>query len=420
MNGNELKAEGERLMQELRVAEAAQSFRQATQVAPDDEGAFVRLGVAESVLGHRQPALAAFERALALNPDCVPAFYNRSGLKRYLPDDPELEHLARLLADRADLPLDERIMAHFTLGKAWLDVGEGDKAFPHFHQGNGLMRRTISFDVAASIAQMEQIPKVLTADRIAQLKTGGHPSVQPIFVIGMPRSGSTLIEQVLASHAQVSGGGELAAFRLVMDNLRQNDGQTIPYPFVASVLSPPLVGQIGAGYLHLTQRYLETGKTRLVDKLLENFLYAGLIHAALPQAKIVHCRRDAMDTCLSCYTMMFSGSQSFTFDMVELGRYWLAYDRLMAHWRDVLPPAQFIEIAYEDMVADLPGQTRIVLNRLDLPWDENCLSFHQNQRPVLTASSQQVRQPVHSASLGRWKPHSAHLQPLLQTLGIKL
>ena len=378
----------------------------------------VRLGVAHSVLGQRAQALAAFDRALAVNPQSVPTYYNRSGMKRYKADDPELDLLEGLLNGQGDLPQHQRIMAHFTLGKAWMDVGDGAKAFRHLDAGNSLMRGTLSFDVDAKIAQMEMIPQVLTAQRIAHLKTGGDTSARPIFVVGMPRSGSTLVEQILASHPAVSGAGEITAFRVLVQNLRGEDGQSLPYPQVAGMLTPEVAGKMGAGYVHLTQRWAEAGKLRLVDKFLENFWYAGLIHAVLPRARIIHCRRDAVDTCLSCYAMMFGGGQEFTFDQRELGRYWRAYDRLMDHWRAVLPPSHFIELQYEDMVQDMAATTRQVLERLNLPWDDACLSFHSTQRAVLTASSQQVRQPVHTASMGRWKPYAPYLQPLLQALDV--
>lgn len=416
VDSERFKALGESLMQQHRVAEAADAFAQAAVLAPRDEGAFIRLGIAHSVLGQGALALEAYDRALVLNPHSVPAYYNRSGLKRYQAGDAELQVLSRLLEDTPSMPLDERIMAHFTLGKAGLDLGDGDLAFLHFNLGNGLMRRTVSFDIAASIAQMERIAEILTPDRIAALKVGGNPSVQPIFVVGMPRSGSTLVEQILASHGAVAGGGEISAFRTLLQNLRHNHGEVIAYPHVVTLLSPQVIGQIGAGYVHLTKPWAQAGKTRLVDKLLENFLYAGLIHAALPQAKIIHCQRDARDTCLSCYTMLFNDAQSFTFDMTELGRYWRAYDRLMAHWRVVLPPQNFIEVGYEDLVTSFEPTTRSLLTRLDLPWDAACLSFYQNPRPVLTASSQQVRQPVHTGSQGRWKHYASYLTPLLRAL----
>ena len=418
MDSEALKQQGESLMAEQRVAEAAALFAQAADLAPGDEGAWIRLGIAHSVLGHKEQALAAFDRALALNPHSVTVYYNRSGMKRYGDNDPEFALLQDVLAQGDAVPLQQQIMAHFTLGKAWMDVGDGAQAFHHFHLGNGLMRRTRVYDVQADIALMQQVPSILTAERIAALKGGGNPSTRPIFVVGMPRSGSTLVEQILASHPQVAGGGEIVVFRHLVQNVRDGDGRSIPYPLLAGLVPPDLMGAIGQGYLSLTERWAEPGKDRLVDKFLENFIYAGLIHAALPQAKIIHCRRNAMDTCLSCYTMMFGGAQDFTFDLEELGRYWLAYDQLMAHWRSVLPPEHFIEVDYEDMVTDMPATTRALLERLDLPWDDGCLAFHTNQRPVLTASSQQVRQPVHTASMGRWKSFALYLEPLMRVLGI--
>ena len=412
-----LKTQGEKLMMEQRIEEAVNSFRQATLLNPTDDGAFLRLGIALSVLGRRDPAMDAFASALAVNPHSIPVYYNRSGLKRYQPGDPEIPLLEGLLADPAALPLEQRIMAHFTLGKAWLDINDADRAFPHFHQGNGLYRRTFSYDVDAALAQMAEIARVLTKDTIDALKVGGNLSVRPIFIVGMPRSGSTLVEQILASHPNVAGAGEIAAFRTVVQSLRQGNGHAIPYPLVATMLNPTLTGKLGDLYLQLTQQWVEKDKPRLTDKFLENFLYAGLIHATLPNAKIVHCRRDPIDTCLSCYTTMFGGAQEFTFDMNELGRYWQGYERLTDHWRDTLPSSHFIEASYEDIVADAEGSTRRLLHALDLPWNERCLTFHANDRPVMTASSQQVRQPIHGNSKGRWKRYRDHIVPLLQILG---
>jgi hypothetical protein len=232
----------------------------------------------------------------------------------------------------------------------------------------------------------------------------------PIFVLGMPRSGTTLVEQILASHPQVHGAGELRALQRLVDGLGD-------YPAAATRLAPAELARLGESYLAQI-RPLAGGRAHLVDKMPANFLHAGLIHLMLPGARIVHCRRDPVDTCLSCYTKLFSGEQMFAYDLRELGLFHRAYQTLMAHWRAVLPPDRFIEVDYEAVVENLEGEARRLVAFLGLPWDEACLGFHKTERPVRTASVNQVRQPIYRTSAGRWKAHAAHLEPLLSALGI--
>jgi hypothetical protein len=239
----------------------------------------------------------------------------------------------------------------------------------------------------------------------------GEPSNLPIFIVGMPRSGTTLIEQILASHPQVIGAGELNALRNAAERLG-------PLPEAFAGLTPQAATQVGRDYLaHVTP--LARGRAHVVDKMPGNFLHAGLIAAALPGARIIHSRRDAVDTCLSCYSKLFSGEQPFAYDFGELGRFHRGYEALMAHWRTLLPPECFIEIDYEEVVDDLEGQARRLIAFLGLPWDEACLNFHQSRRVVRTASMNQVRQPIYRGSKGRWRQYAGHLQPLLAALGIE-
>jgi hypothetical protein len=217
----------------------------------------------------------------------------------------------------------------------------------------------------------------------------------------------------------IEGAGEIAAFRAVLGRINGADGKPIPFPDVAAILPKEALCTIGDLYLKLVSPYTH-GKPRLVDKFLENCLYAGLIHLALPNARIVHCRRDPVDTCLSCYTLLFGTDQHFAYDMTELGHYWKAYDALMDHWRTVLPADRFIEVEYELLVADFEPQVRRLLDQLALPWDPACLGFHKTERAVLTASNAQVRQPVHGGSVGRWKRYASQIAPLLDALGIKV
>jgi hypothetical protein len=231
----------------------------------------------------------------------------------------------------------------------------------------------------------------------------------PIFVLGMPRSGTTLVEQILASHPQIHGGGELPVLRQVADGAGH-------YPESVPGLTGDAITAMGRQYLARIAPL--SGRPRLVDKMPANFLYVGLIRLILPNARIIHCRRHAADTCLSNYTKLFASEQLFSYDLGELGSFYRAYDELMAHWRATLPAARLIEVSYEDVVDDLAGQARRLVEWLDLPWDDACLRFHETQRVIRTASLSQVRQPIYTGSKGRWRRYSAYLAPLLTELGL--
>jgi hypothetical protein len=241
-----------------------------------------------------------------------------------------------------------------------------------------------------------------------RLQGGGDPSAMPIFVIGMPRSGTTLVEQILASHPLVQGAGELPAMRLIVDSVGA-------YPDAIALLARDQLASLGRQYVERTAA-LAT-RRHLVDKMPANFLYAGLIHLMLPNARIIHCRRDPADTCLSCYTKLFSAEQLFSYDLAELGQFHRAYEALMTHWRAMLPPDRLIDVHYEAVVDDLPRQARRLTDWLALPWDENCLRFHETKRMIRTASLSQVRQPIYRSSKGRWRRYVSQLAPLLEALG---
>ncbi len=407
---------GEARMQSGDAQGAVRDFGQAAALAPKDADIRVRLGIALAAVGRSSDAVDAYDAAIGLDPSHIAAYYNRSGLKKYVKDDPEILLLTSMVPG---LSVSDQILVHFILGKAWMDVGDADQAFAHFHRGNALHRATLSYDVADDIARMGKIAEQFTQELIQKFSGQGVLSQQPIFIVGMPRSGSTLVEQILASHPMVEGAGEIAAFRAVLGRITGADGVSLPYPDLMALMPPQAVATVGDLYLKLVGPYSH-GKPRLVDKFLENSLYAGLIHLALPNARIIHCRRDPVDTCLSCYTLLFGTEQHFTYDMSELGRYWRAHDALMEHWRTVLPADRFIEIEYEQVVAELETQVRRLLDFLDLPWEPACMAFHKTERTVMTASNAQVRRPIHGGSVGRWKPYAAQIQPLLQALGVNI
>jgi hypothetical protein len=229
-----------------------------------------------------------------------------------------------------------------------------------------------------------------------------------VFVFGMPRSGTSLIEQILASHRDVQAAGELSTLSRVVSRLG-------PFPAALSGLTPDIATQLGRLYLDEIEP-LAAGRSRVVDKMPSNFFYAGLIPLLLPQARIVHVLRNPLDTCLSCYSKLFAREQLFSYDLTELGRFYRGYDKLMAHWRAILPADRFLEVRYEDVVADLEGQARRLISFLDLPWDDACLRFAETDRVVRTASANQVRGPLFATSVDRWKPYARHLAPLFAAL----
>ena len=267
------------------------------------------------------------------------------------------------------------------------------------------------------MALFDRIQAVFTRELISAKSGGGDSSPMPIFVIGMPRSGTTLVEQIIASHPAVHGAGELQALNDVILTVRGPDGNTILYPEFVPAIDRLALQQIGARYVALVRR-LAQGRPRVTDKMPSNYYFAGLIHLALPNATVIHTLRDPVDTCVSCFSKLFSAQQNHTYDLGELGRYYKRYERLMAHWRRVLPPGRILDVRYEEVVADLDSAARRIIAHCALPWDERCLSFHETGRPVRTASATQVRKPIYSSAVGRWRVYGDELQPLLDALGL--
>ncbi|CAJ0699594.1 tetratricopeptide repeat-containing sulfotransferase family protein [Ralstonia holmesii] len=360
--------------------------------------------------GQKEAARAAFDRALSMYPGSIRVLTARAEAKTFRADDPDVGAIEGWLANETPKPLNERISAHFALGKAYLDLHDAPRAFVHLHNANQRKRATFSYDARATRQWMQRISEVFTAERMERLAPAGTQSDLPVFIIGMPRSGTTLVEQILSSHSQVMGAGELSALRQVVEGAGL-------FPDIAQVLTPEDMQRMGRTYLNRIEP-LAQGRRRLIDKMPGNFIYAGLIPLILPGARIIHCRRDPVDTCLSCYTKQFGGEQPFAYDLAELGAFYTDYQKLMAHWAQVLPTDRFIEVDYEHVVDDLEGEAKRLVSFLGLPWEDACLQFHANDRVVRTASVNQVRQPIYTTSKGRWQKYADHLGPLLAALGM--
>jgi tetratricopeptide (TPR) repeat protein len=392
--------------------EALRAFATAAEL-PGTVREEALLGVAMVLMeaGRKEEALAAFGRVLEAFPHSHRVLAARADLKTFVAGDPDIATMEALLAEGERRPIADRMGAHFALGKAYLDSGDSARAFRHFDAGNRHKRANTDYDSASAAAWLKDIADIFTAESMGRYADAGAPGDLPIFVIGMPRSGTTLVEQILSSHSQITGAGELAAFRLAVE------GTGSKYPDLMRTLARDDLHRLGEDYLART-RPLAGASARLVDKMPANFIHAGLIALALPQARIVHCRRDPVDTCLSCYTKLFAGDQKFAYDQTELGEFYRAYEGLMTHWRTVLPADRFIEVDYENVVDDLETEARRLVAFTGLPWEDACLSFHENRRVVRTASVNQVRQPIYRTSKGRWRKYADHLGPLLAALGI--
>lgn len=408
-----------------RNPEALACYEKAASLRlPDFETPCVNKSLLLLELGRRDEALQASDEALRVNARSGAAWHARSEMKRFSADDPDLPRMEALLQESAarGMRLEHRIDLQFALGKAWMDAGDAQRAFAHLHAANRLRRSTLSYDSRAQSEWMQRIAQLITPDWLTRHGDAGCPSELPIFVVGMPRSGTTLIEQILASHPAVHGAGELPLLWQLVDALAgppaHAHGPRSAYPHSVGALSDEDLTRLGERYVERLQAHAP-GRLRIVDKLPSNFLFAGLIHRMLPNARIVHCRRDPMDTGLSCYTKNFRSGLSFSFDLREIGLFYRDYETLMDHWRQNLPAERFMEVPYETLVGELESEARRLVAFCGLAWDPACVQFHSNPRHVSTFSAEQVRRPLYRDSIGRWRRYAQHLEPLREALGIQ-
>ncbi len=383
-----------------RFEEAFASFDHALALGHDVANILVLKAGGLLEIGALDEARAALEHALEAVPDLPTAWSALTELRSFEPGDPALATMERFLASSPNLrAIEARMTMHFALGKAYRKAHAPADAFRHFAAGNAMKRATFAYDVADDERFARETIAFFTPEALQRLGGAGDASRAPIFVIGMPRSGTSLIEQILASHPEVHGAGELTLFERAIVEAGTDD-----------------MTALGARYLELVDAVVPAGK-RVVDKLPSNFRHVGLLHLALPRARFIHCTRDAIETCFSCYTTLFTGRQDFSFDLTEVGRYYRAYAALVEHWRTILPPGIMLDVSYEDVVADLEGNARRMLAFCDLPWNEAVLRYYETSRPIRTASFKQARQPIYRTSVHAADAYRDHLQPLIAALG---
>jgi hypothetical protein len=405
---------GAGLWQSGRLDEAIAAFRAALACDLEHVEATRNLGNALREQGRFEEAIRCFERVLELD--------RRDGrAHRYLVETrPALDagHLRTMEALVVDpqLDLENRIELHFALATAYAQRERQVDSFAQLQIANRLKRPSVAYDESGERTLLASLRVMFGADVARVMHGRGNPSPLPVFIIGMPRSGTTLVEQVLAAHPSVRAGGEL-------DALERAFGA---FPFIAADPRDPtaFVAELATAVYEMGTRYLESvclpqeTAMRITDKMPSNFRFAVPLHLALPAAKLVHVRRDPVDTCLSCFATNFIDGQRFSYDLAELGHYYRLYEEHMAYVRTLVPPSALLEVCYEDLVADVEQQSRRIVEHCGLPWDDACLEFWRAERPVRTASVVQVRQPIYTSSVGRARAIWSELAPLREALGI--
>ncbi|MBN8715565.1 MAG: sulfotransferase [Xanthomonadales bacterium] len=374
-------------------------------------------GHALKTAGRTGDAIAAYRRAIALNPGFGSAWWSLANLKTVRFDAADIEAMRAQLA-RNDLDDDARLHFEFALGKALEDAGEDADAFTHYARGNALRRAQLPYDAALARERTRRAMATYTPGFFAERAGAGCPAPDPIFVVGMPRAGSTLIEQILASHPQVEGTMELPAIIAITRQLRERAGnpETTSYHDVLAALPRAELEALGRDYLRRVQPQRREGRPLFIDKMPNNFAHVGLIHAILPNAKIIDARRHPLACCFSNFKQHFARGQAFSYDLSDLGHYYADYVMLMAHFDAVLP-GRIHRVFHEAMVEDTEAQVRALLAYCGLEFDERCLRFFENPRAVRTASSEQVRRPIYREGLAQWQRFEPWLEPLKQALG---
>lgn len=395
------------------VEGSAAACRRALKIAPERTDIWIMLGGNLAALGQFDAAADAYRQALAQTPDSSEARRGLVAAGKLTGDVAELDRL-RALADDPTQPAAPSVSANFALGSLYDKAGKYDLAFRRYEEANRVARQIRAaegqvFDPGALANRVDALIAAWTPDTFAAVRDWGEPSELPVFIVGMPRSGTTLTEQIAAGHSHVFGAGELPDLSRITIGLERGGGGPAPTSW-----GKDAVRREAATHL-ATLNALGDGAERVIDKMPDNLFCLGTIATLFPRARIVLCRRDLRDVCLSCFMQHFNAGMTWTHDLRDLAARTRETERLVAHWRRVLP-LPLLEISYEALVQDLKEQSRRLIDFLGLQWDPACLSFHEVVRPVLTASLWQVRQPLYTSSVGRWRRYQTHLQPLLDGL----
>jgi tetratricopeptide (TPR) repeat protein len=394
--------------------EALALYDELTQRFPGHAKLWMSQGHLLKTVGQLDDSIAAYRTALTIEPTLGEVWWSLANLKTVKFDEADLAAMQAALATPG-LSDEDRFHLDFALGKAFDDAKQPERAFAHYADANALRRTSLDYDPATVREHVDRVIARFTHAFLSKHDGQGHEATDPIFILGMPRAGSTLIEQILASHSAIEGTMELPDIPAIA--MREGRGGG-PSGWVDTIkdMSRDRFAELGAEYLSRTRIQRKTGKPIFIDKLPNNWIYVGLIHLILPNAKIIDARRHPLDCCFSNFRQHFAKGQAFSYDLADMGHYYADYVRAMAHFDTVLP-GRVYRVTHEDLVDDPESEVRRLLKHLDLPFEEACLEFHRNARAVRTASSEQVRRPINRDGMEQWRPYDAWLAPLKDVLG---
>ncbi|MGI9202699.1 MAG: sulfotransferase [Woeseiaceae bacterium] len=393
--------------------EAIKAYQDALDIAPDRAGAICGMAHHQKTIGRQDEAIASYRRAIAVKSDHAEAYWSLANLKTFRFEDDEIEAMQRLLGDET-LADESRAQLHNALGLEYESREDYGSAFENFEKCNVLCRQVESYDPVETESTHGRIIELFDSDLFTRNSGVADAAVSPVLVVGLPRSGSTLIEQILASHSQVDGTHELGDLSRAVQSVRREHARRSRFPEALAKFEVDDWRKIGEEYLRRTEIF-RSGAPCFVDKNPNNFIYVGILRLALPNAKIINAMRHPLDSCLGSFKQLFASGQPFTYDMTELGEYYLQYRRLMDHWHETLP-GFVLDVHYEDVVSDLDAQVERILDFCGLPFEEACLRFHETERAVKTASSEQVRRPIYSSSVNLWRNYENNLGELVHIL----
>lgn len=398
---------------------ALQAFDEILVSLPSDPVTLTSKGHALKTRGDFDEAVSSYHLAIDSNFGHGEAYYSLANLKTYRFSETEISNMESLATDN-NLPFMDRVYIYFALGKAYEDEQDYARSFNHYEQGNKLKKTQSRYRAEQMSEEFAAQKEIFTKDFIESMRSSGHPAPDPIFILGLPRAGSTLLEQILSSHSQVDGTLELPNILSLSQKLRRMgvEQETPGYPQILPKLPPETYAEFGQEFIKDTQIH-RAGAPFFIDKMPNNFRHIGLIKLMLPNAKVIDARRNPLDCCLSGYKQLFAEGQEFTYDLQDIGQYYRDYVSLMEFWDKVLP-GFVLRVNNEDVIDDLETQVRRMLDFCGLPFEEACLNFHQTERNIRTPSAEQVRKPVSRAGVGQWRHYDQYLDPLKEVLGSEL
>ena len=393
--------------------EGIQAYLKSISLKDNQPRVHLSLGHVYKTIGLQEESIKSYKKTIELDPQNGEAYWSLANLKTYRFTNEEVSEMLEQLKNK-DLPDREKVHFQFSLGKSYEDEKKFKRSFDFYLRGNNLNRGRNTYDPKAIEAMVEREIRFFNNEFFKKRETWGARNNDPIFIVGLPRSGSTLIEQILASHSDVEGTMELPNMLNIARKLGNTSREGSNYPEILDSISKSESIELGEQYIKETQR-LRSKSPYFIDKMPNNFSHVGLINLILPNSKIIDARRNPMDTCFSCFKQLFARGQAFTYDLQEIGRYYLSYIRLMDHWQKVLPDKVYL-VEYEKMISNQEEETKKLLKFCDLSFQENCLKFYENKRAVKTASSEQVRQPIYKRGINYWKNFEESLVDLKVSL----